>query len=334
MRIQFVGDLMCHNSQLISAFDSKNQSYNFDRSFQWVKSKIQNSDRSFGNLETTIPISPRDYSGYPKFGSPPEFVQTLSRTGFDVLSTANNHSADKGPEAIDHTIDTVSKNGLVPIGTYKNLDDYETRRYYLFSENGIKFGILNYTYSTNGIKVTGGRIVRLLDREMISEDVRYLKLLNVHFVILWFHYGTEYYVEPDKSQLEWVNHGFSAGADLIIGGHPHVVQKFEKRNVIGEDGKNKEQYVAFSLGNFLSAQNMSFTDGGTILNLDLSVDSRGNKKVARFEFEPVWVLSRGYQVIPINEYKRGELGIVLSKMEEKRMNQYLDAFHKIIPLQN
>lgn len=331
VRIQFVGDLMCHNSQLLTAYDSKNRTYNFDRSFQWVKQKIENSNKSFGNLETTIPNNSSEYSGYPRFGTPPEFVKALSNSGFDILSTANNHSADKGSEAIDLTIDTVFKNEMIPVGTYKNQMDYETRRYFIFSENGIKFGLLNYTYSTNGIKVKDGRIVRLLNRELIEQDINYLKSQDIDFIILWFHYGTEYSLEPDRSQKEWVNLGFMLGADIIIGGHPHVVQTFEKRISANSDGNVKEQFVAYSLGNFISAQNMPFTDGGTFLNIDVSLDAKGNKKINHFSFEPVWVLPRGYQVIPIAEYQRGELGIILSKMEENRMKNYLDIFKKIIP---
>lgn len=321
---------MCHNTQILNYYNPKTKTYDASKSFNFVSESLQSADFTLGNLETTIPTSTEDYSGYPRFGAPPEFVTALKNVGFDILSTANNHSADKGSIGIDNTIDTIFKNEMISIGTFKNQDDYQKRKHLILESNGIRIGILNYTYSTNGIKVPNGRIVRLLDQNLIQNDITSLRMQNIDFVILWYHFGTEYSIEPDQSQKEWVNIGFSLGADIIIGGHPHVVQKFERYTNSLSDSNPNDRFVMYSLGNFISAQNMPFTDGGVILEMLLELDSNRNRKIVSVNFEPVWVFPKGYQIIPILDYKNRKLEITLNKRDEDKMNTYLNTLSSVL----
>ncbi|MCW7469162.1 CapA family protein [Leptospira kanakyensis] len=327
VRIKVVGDLMCHNSQISTYYFPKTKQYDSSGSFEYVSNLLQDADLTLGNLETTIATDPIEFTGYPRFGSPIGYLTGIQNSGFDILSTANNHSADKGPFGIDHTIDSVIQKGMVPIGTFKSNSDYLDRKDFFIEVNGIKIAIYNYTYSTNGIPVKNGRTVRLLDENQIKEDVVFAKESGIHFVILWYHYGSEYEEKPDKSQTKWVNLGFEAGADIIIGGHPHVVQRIDQ---FQEEKTWEDRLVAYSLGNFLSAQNRENTDGGIILSFELEINSRNQKKIKNVITEPVWVYSHGYKIIPILKYARNEISLKLPKHLEKRMYGY-EAHLKKIP---
>nr|WP_083929985.1 CapA family protein [Leptospira yanagawae] len=329
MRILFVGDLMCHSSQISSYFDSKTKTYNSFKSFEYVADILQNANLTLGNLETTISDIPSEFSGYPRFASPVGYVHGLKKAGFDIVSTANNHSADTGSKGIDTTIRSVLENGMVPIGTYYSYEDYQNRKDFIQDVNGIIIAIYNYTYSTNGIPVRDGRVVRLLSEEQIKIDVSFAKENGAHFIILWYHYGTEYSETPDKTQSKWVNLGFEAGADIIIGGHPHVVQKLD---FFQDQKANEQRLVAYSLGNFLSAQNRKFTDGGVILSITLSLELGKElvKKIEKVQTKSVWVDPRNYTIIPIQNYKQREIPIQLPKHLEKRMMEY-ESYLKKIP---
>jgi len=321
---------MCHNSQLGTYWNAKTKSYSADSSFEYVKPILQNYDIVFGNLETTITNNQADHSGYPRFGSPPQFVQSIAKAGFHVLSTANNHSADKGAKAIDLTIETVIAEGMTPLGTYTSDIDYQNRRHFILEKNGIRIAVYNYTYSTNGIKVPEDRIVRLIEEKKLKEDIQFAKTQGVDFTLVWFHYGTEYKTEPDKDQIKWVNIALEEGADLIIGGHPHVVQNFKKFDSPSGKSNTKQQLVAYSLGNFLSAQNAPFTDGGIILNFDLIVNGKDSKEIVNVNYEPVWVYPSGYRVIPIDRYLNQEINLKLPKHSEAKMKAYKTQLLKVL----
>lgn len=326
MRIKVVGDLMCHNSQISTYYKPKTKDYDSSGSFEFVSKLLQDADLTLGNLETTIATDPNEFTGYPRFGSPIGFLTGIQNAGFDILSTANNHSADKGSFGIDFTIDSVFTKGMIPIGTFKSNADYLERKDFFQEINGIKIAIYNYTYSTNGIPVKNDRIVRLLNEVTIQEDVRFAKENGIHFVILWYHYGKEYEEKPDNSQTKWVNIGLAAGADIIIGGHPHVVQRVD---LFQEEKNFEDRLVAYSLGNFLSAQNREATDGGIILTFQLEIDSQQRKQIKDVMTEPVWVFPHGYKIIPIQKYKQNEISVKVPKHSEKRMYAYESHLKKI-----
>ncbi|WP_246047032.1 CapA family protein [Leptospira ognonensis] len=321
VRITVVGDIMCHSSQLNSYYNPKTKNYDTSRSFELIRNRFEQSDLVLGNLETTLVKNPSDYSGYPRFGSPIDLATSLKNAGFHVLSTANNHSADKGSPGIDITIETVRKENMVPIGSYQSQQDYDLRRHFSVIKNNLKIAIYNYTYSTNGIKVPDGRIVRLIDEKTITEDMEHAKSIGMDLIIVWFHFGTEYQIKPDASQLRWVNFALNLGADVILGGHPHVVQRIDKIN---------DQLVAYSLGNFLSAQNHPFTDGGIILNFNFSIDGNGQKLITDVAYESVWIYPHGYQIIPINEIDRENFKIPLNKHYRKKASDYKMQFDKVM----
>jgi poly-gamma-glutamate synthesis protein (capsule biosynthesis protein) len=259
-----VGDIMVHDSQLSANRDKASGRFHFHDSFRTIAPLLSETDFTFGNLETTLPGDPTMFSGYPQFGSPDELLEAISESGFDILSTANNHSADKGKTGLERTITKIQETKILPIGTYRNSEDWESRRKDHLKAAGKKIFIYQYTYGTNGMPVAEPYIVRLMTEENIRADIEFAKKNQSDCIILSFHYGSEYVLNPLRNQTDWVEFAFSEGADIVLGGHPHVLQKLEKRVQTDKYGIRKERLVFFSMGNFLSGQRKPNTDGGAV----------------------------------------------------------------------
>ena len=137
----------------------------------------------------------------------------------------------------------------------------------ILEKSGIKIALLNYTYGTNGIPVRAPSIVNLIKKEQIAKDIDSAKMYNPDKIILFVHWGAEYMSQPTKQQKDLADYFFDKGADIIIGSHPHVIEKLEwKKDSLTE----KETFVAYSMGNFVSNQRKRKTDGGMMVKLELA----------------------------------------------------------------
>ena len=241
-----VGDIMFHMPQVKGA--KTNDTYDFSNSFKYVKKHIENSDLALANFETVVAGNHRGFSGFPRFNSPTETVKALKDAGFDVISTANNHSIDQGVDGIISTIDSINDYGLESIGTYK-----DQQRAGLIKEiNNIRLGLLSYTYGLNGLESllpsNKSYMVNLIDEELIKNDINELDD-KVDLTIVFIHWGNEYQKHPSSYQVELGDKMIEWGADIILGSHPHVIQ--EARIINYED---EDKYIIYSIGNFLSNQ--------------------------------------------------------------------------------
>jgi poly-gamma-glutamate capsule biosynthesis protein CapA/YwtB (metallophosphatase superfamily) len=336
-----VGDIMVHSSQLQLNYDKASKKYDFDQSFQFVTPYLSENDFVLANLETTITKEPKEYSGYPEFASPPELVKALKRTGFQIISTANNHTADKGKSGILTTLDSLAENGLVSFGSYRDSEDYETRRNLSFIRNEFNILFYNYTYGTNGKKIPEPTIVRILTKENIRNDLESAKFLKADLVVVVFHYGTEYIRKPSTEMKEWVEFAIFEGADIVIGGHPHVLQKFEIQTKIDRYGKEKERLIFYSMGNFLSGQRKPHTDGGAIFrwNARLVKNLHDDSTKVRFNsvhYIPTWVypnyknIKPNFAILPIQEFLNEDgkqihpmpYGFNMNKVDSKAMETF------------
>ena len=260
----FIGDIMGHGPQIQSAYDAKSKTYKYDECFKYIKDEISDADITIANLEVTLGGSP--YKGYPCFSSPDALPEAAKDAGIDFLITANNHSCDRKKKGIIRTIDVLDTLKIPHTGTFKNKAEREKLYPYILEENGIKLALLVYTYGTNGIPVPSPCIVNLIDRKTIEADLEKAKNQNPDKIIVMIHWGAEYQSHPNAFQKELADFCFEKGADIIIGGHPHVLQKmeWEKGSVYSED-----QLIVYSLGNFISNQRKRKTDGGAFFKLKI-----------------------------------------------------------------
>lgn len=317
INIALVGDIMVHQSQLNAALNKKTGHYDFKESFQDVTDYLQKADLTIGNLETTVAGKNRGYSGYPVFNSPEELLPVLKGAGLDVLTNANNHSMDRGASGVLATIKQLDGAGVKHTGTFSSIEDRSN--YLLVDIKGIKLAILAYTYGTNGIVVPKGQayLVNLINVSEIKEDIKNVRALGADVVLVTPHFGVEYSRSPGDKEKELAEQIFKAGADIVAGSHPHVLQPMIRRDLQGEDGKKEEGlFLAYSLGNFISSQRDRFKDSGVILNLTLQKDlATGRITLTKAGYIPTWVQicyqqgKKVYRVVAvekaINDYRQG-----------------------------
>jgi poly-gamma-glutamate synthesis protein (capsule biosynthesis protein) len=260
LSLLFLGDVMQHDSQIADAYDHTTQTYDYHPCFQYVKPYIDAVDVAIGNLEVTLAGPP--YKGYPQFSAPDELLTALKDLGMDVLVTANNHCVDRGSAGVARTIDMLDNAGILHTGTFKSSIEKEKLAPLVIERQGFRLALLNYTYGTNGLPVKAPTVVNLLDTAQIRKDIARAKMKRPDAIVVFTHWGTEYERLPSKTQKQVADVCLRNGALLVIGSHPHVLQPMEWR-------KEDNQLVAYSLGNFVSGQRNRYTDGGTMLRIEL-----------------------------------------------------------------
>jgi poly-gamma-glutamate synthesis protein (capsule biosynthesis protein) len=305
--LSFVGDLMCHSPQYNFAKVDED-SFDFTRVFSQVKSIFSRDDLTIGNLETVTAGKSVGYSGYPFFNTPDEFIYALAESGFDILVTANNHALDQGEKGLLRTIEKINEFGMMNSGTYGSKPERESIN--IINLKGLKIVLLSYTQDTNGMIVPNKKeyLLNRIDFKMIADDIQRAREKDVDIIIAHFHYGPEYNREPDSYQKSVVDSVIKFGADLVIGGHPHVVQPIDYFKTNG--GKLETGIVAYSLGNFVSNQRWRYSDAGIILSIDLKKNfTNGSVCVSEVNYLPTWVFKgntewgREYIVFPAQFYQ-------------------------------
>ena len=181
----FLGDIMGHGPQIKAAWDDSLKSYNYDEVFQPVEQLISSVDFAIANLEVTLAGPP--YKGYPQFSSPDDLAVACKKSGIDVLVTANNHSCDRGSEGIIRTVKVLDSLGIQHTGTFKNSQERDSLNLLILEKKGIKVGLLNYTYGTNGIKFNSPTYVNLLDSTLIKKDIDNALKQNIDKLIVFVH---------------------------------------------------------------------------------------------------------------------------------------------------
>lgn len=260
LSLLFLGDIMQHDSQISAAWDPVSKKYDYTPCFQYIKPYVESADVAIGNLELTLAGPP--YKGYPQFSSPDELLFGLKDMGMDILVTANNHCVDKGRKGLERTIDMLDSLDILHTGTFKEEVDRLNDHPLLVEKDSFRISILNYTFSTNGLPVAKPNIVNRIDTTWIRKDLMKAKDQKPDITIVFLHWGVEYQSLPNAQQKMITEFCFANGAQLVIGAHPHVLQPMEWR-------KDRNQLVTYSLGNFVSGQRKRYTDGGSLLYLEL-----------------------------------------------------------------
>jgi Bacterial capsule synthesis protein PGA_cap len=303
LSLLFVGDIMGHDSQIWSAENLKTGTYDYNDVFMYVKPVISAADVAVANFEVTLAGPP--YKGYPLFSSPAALADACRNAGIDCLVTANNHAADRGKEGISGTINRLDSLRIPHTGTFLNQRARDSLNPLMISRSGFLIALLNYTYGTNGISVPDPLVINKIDRALITSDIEKAKKQNPDLIVLFLHWGNEYDTIPSKFQTELADYLFSRGADLIIGSHPHVLQKMIW---FKDDSSFNDRVVVYSLGNFVSNQRKPKTDGGSMVRVDLvkrgksvSVSSVGY--YLTWVYTPIVSYERKFYILPCSEFE-------------------------------
>jgi len=328
-----VGDIMCHSTQYNYAW-VKEDSFDFNPVFSVVGNYLREKDILIGNLETVLAGDTKEYAGYPFFNSPNELALALKTTGFDFLTTANNHANDQGFQGVKRTLEVLRKENIIPLGT-SSLDS--GKDYNIFVRKGLRFGLLSYTYGTNynANSLEPRKFVNHIDTVRIKKDIKKIISKKIDLVIVLYHFGDEYQKHISKYQKKIVDRTISYGADIILGSHPHIIQKFEKYKTV--DGNLDTGFVVYSLGNFISNQRWRFSDGGIIFNFNITKNIFTDSiYIADINYLPTWVFrgetKRGKEfiILPSENYNENTKYNYLTNADRDSMkNSYYDNIHQL-----
>ena len=308
------GDIMCHNTNFLDAYNSSTKSYDFSYYFTDIKQYLQEADITVGNLETTLSGAKRGYSGYPTFNTPEILAKNLKSAGFNVVSTANNHCMDKGYSGIESTIKFLDEADLAHTGTFKSKKDQET--ILIKNVKGVNIAFLSFTYGTNGIPVPKDKsyAVNLIDKSLIKSQIELAKKENPDLICVSMHWGIEYQTKANKEQEKLADFLFENGVDIILGNHSHVPQQMEKREIKLDDGTTKDGFVIYSLGNFMANQNKQYTNDSAILKLEITKHKgEGKITIDKATYTPTYMYknpsksTKKFKILDINtEIKKYE----------------------------
>ena len=284
-----IGDTLCHNTQYWDAYNSSTKQYDFSYVYDNIKDYTSSADITIGSLETTFAGEDRGYSNYPVFNSPDSLATGLKDIGVDVISLAGNHALDYGYSGICRTIDVLDNVGISHLGTYKSAEDQD--KILIKDVKGVKIAFINYTYGTNGIPVPSDKpyCLNLIDKDLISKQIKQAKEQNVDMIVACMHWGTEYKTSANDEQKELADFLFKSGVDIILGNHPHVIEPMEKKTITLDDGSTKDVFVVYALGNFTADQRAEITRDSAILNLDITKVSDGKILINKVSYVPIYM---------------------------------------------
>ncbi|MET3110809.1 poly-gamma-glutamate synthesis protein (capsule biosynthesis protein) [Salinicoccus halitifaciens] len=343
--ISTVGDIMVHDEQYWGAYVEETDSYNFKPWFEHVKPYLEEADLAIGNFETTVAGEDRGYTGYPLFNTPDEIVEDVKYAGFDALVTSNNHSLDMGAQGLERTVQMLEDADLDVVGTY---DGAPEERHVIREIDGIKVAMLAFTEMLNGMEgpYTDEEVYNMIDvisEENLTEAIDAAKADDPDIILTYMHWGPEYVEEPSDYQKEYAQFLADQGVDLIIGSHPHVIQRAEYLE--SADGES-ESFVVYSLGNFISNQRLETigpdfepNEDGVILNFDIEKDHEsGETVIADVHYTPTWVYRHSdtndtpfdYEILPVEDFQDDEN---LPADIRERLDRSLERTHSRLNLE-
>jgi len=297
-----MGDMIFHQP-IVKNYKTEN-SFDFTPIFQNISEDINEADIAIANFEGSV-NSNRALSGFPLFNFPKESISSLKNVGFDVLSTANNHCLDTGIDGLAETISVINENNMKSFGTFTEDID----KGIVVEEKGIKIGLISFTDTLNGMDslMIGKEYSVNNFSQDVESDIKKLKDKS-DIVIVYPHWGNEYQLVPNERQIYLKEKLQEYGADIILGSHPHVLQKYEV-----EEKNNKKYFTIYSMGNALSNQRVenlkkSGVDTGAIVKLIIEKDN--NTKDTNI---------KSYGVYPtyVDRYrKNGKLNYDIIKLED------------------
>ena len=328
-----MGDLLMH----IQLFDAGHNaitnlgggSYDFSPILEYMTDTVSGLDYAIANLETTFGGDGYPYQGNPTFNCPDQLAEALADSGYDMLLTANNHCSDTLMDGIKRTLSVVRGENIATLGT--RLTESEPR-YTIADVNGIKIGMVCYTYTlkmVDGVPSLNGGLP-LSEPGLVNwftyEDLNsfYNEIGSVYSdmtaagaeaTMLFIHWGEEYQLTENSQQNAIAQKMCDLGFDVIVGGHPHVVQPMELlESTLDSDHKT---VCIYSLGNAVSNQRLgnltsittAHTEDGILFTVTFEKYSDGSVYLAGTDVLPLWVNMHSdtgkleYNILPLDKTK-------------------------------
>ncbi len=323
------GDLLMHKPVFVTC--ATDNGYDFSSIFRYMTDTLAGFDYSLANLETTFGGDNYPYQGNPEFNCPDPLADAVLDAGYDMLLTANNHAADTRADGITRTLEVVRETGLATLGT--QLNDEEPK-YAVVDINGIKVGMVCYTYaySYDGAKFSLNGLAPIKDQgqvnffmnnnlEKLYSEVEAIKAAmdaeGAEATMMFIHWGVEYQTTENETQRKIAQRLCDMGFDVIVGGHPHVVQPVKVINSTVDE--NHSTICMYSLGNAVSNQRTGYsklfpagyTEDGVLFSVTFEKYSDGEVYVSAADIIPTWVnmhttgdQGKQYNILPLADATR------------------------------
>ena len=318
------GDLLMHKPVFDSCRKSDG-SYDFSSIFRYSKDLLTSYDYALANLETTFGGDKYTYQGNPAFNCPDGLMDSVVDTGYDMLLTANNHAGDTMGDGILRTIEQIRSKGLTALGSQLNAEE---DKYAIVDINGIKIGMVCYTwafsgngstFSLNGLNpvkdegqmnyFTNNNPDKLYNE--VGPILEQMKAAGAEATMIFLHWGQEYQITENAHQNTMAQKLCDMGFDVIVGGHPHVVQPVELLESTVDP--NHKTVCIYSLGNAVSNQRTGvsnlfppgYTEDGALFTVTFEKYSDGKVYLAGADVVPTWVNmhsnngGREYNILPL-----------------------------------
>ncbi|MDO5785709.1 MAG: CapA family protein [Eubacteriales bacterium] len=362
-----MGDLLMHKpifddlTEYNAAVQQPDGSYDFTSVFQYLTEYTSSLDYAVANLETTL-CGERNgyaYDGYPLFNCPDEIVDGVKNAGFDMLLTANNHCYDTKLVGFLRTLEIIRGKGLETLGTYASADE---TKWTIVEINGIKIGMLCYTWASGVTEdgrpsLNGNQSIEKAGLcnyfytknlpAFYSEVEQYLAEMEsagAEATILFIHWGQEYVLSANADQQAIAQKMCDLGIDVIIGGHPHVIQPVELLDS-ATDPEHKTVCL-YSTGNAVSNQRLgklnsiktAHTEDGILFSVTFEKYSDGTVYLAEASAIPTWVnMHRNgngkteYNIIPLDPDHRNEWN-ALFELDDTSTKAANDSYTRTIDI--
>ena len=339
-RVVANGDILCHDALYYTAKKSDG-GYDFNPFFEYVKPWIEGADLAIGDYEGTI-SDKHPLGGYPLFNAPIEIADTMKDLGYDVVDLAHNHILATGLYGLKYTNKVFKDRGLDVVGVH--VDKKRSEDKILIKEvNGIKIAILAYAYGYNGMEANltaeeHNNYLADLNEEKMKEEIQRAEK-EADITIVMPQMGVEYRLQPTEEQKVLYRKMIDWGADVIFGGHPHVIEPAE---TVEKDGDKK--FIIYSMGNFISNQRMERTDNKWPergLLMDVTFEKNNGKTIIKtVKAHPTLVYSKlngrnmngialyDYKVMVLEDFIDG--GKHRDKLDEKMKGKVDVAYREII----
>ena len=282
-----VGDNLIHNSifKQAKARARGGAEYDFAPAYEGVRDIIARADLALINQETSIAAAVAAVSSYPLFCSPPEVGDAVYDLGFRAIQVANNHVLDKREAGVlAHLAYWDSKSGVCAFGAYRDGEDFATP--HIKTVGGITFGFVGATFSYNGLVLpqSSPLVLPRLEQEELLKLAINIAREHADVVVVCPHWGNEDSTRVSDEQRSLARKFVEWGADMVIGNHPHVLQTME----FLDRPTGGRAFVAYSLGNFISAQSAAPNLVGGVLELTVTMDNTdGTVTITSPRFLPV-----------------------------------------------
>ena len=257
--------------------------YDFAPAYEAIAPIVAEADFAFVNQETVLAGAELPLSNYPRFCSPPEVGETMLDLGFNLIATANNHCFDQGEAGVRLSQEFWDSHPEAAVaGSYADAA-HRDRIAVTENEDGVRVALIAATELTNGLSLPAdseGGVLRLGDKEAILEKLAAARE-QADIVVLSLHWGAEGASVPTEAQKQRAAEFAEGGADVILGHHSHVLQGGE-----WIETSRGQSYVAYSLGNFISAQVGAENMLAGLLQLEITVPAEGAPVLESVEFIP------------------------------------------------